>query len=71
MERMQLSFSLFYQVVVKGNMTLPQYDAVSMLLYGELRESAKVFLDDSLVSNYANGKKLLIIRLHVTFTIVV
>ena len=60
MENLTLNFSLFYQVVVKGNIFRSQYDAVCLLLCGKLRkdfDENDAYIDDSTVSNFANGKK--------------
>lgn len=59
-ERLEFDFPVFYHVVVKNNTRLPQYDAVNELLRDTFRNNtlpSNTFIDDSLCSNYVNGKK--------------
>lgn len=58
MDLLPLNFPVFYQCVVKGNTNLPQYNAVSVLLLGKLRENCEtVVITDAEATGYANGKR--------------
>lgn len=59
MERVGLTFSVLYHILVKDNTPYPQYDSVNMLLYGIFRDSNLTgkYVDDSACSNYVKGKK--------------
>lgn len=55
MSQFYLNFSTFFQGVVKNRTNLTQYDAICMLLYGQLREECDVLLTDRTSSYYATG----------------
>ncbi len=55
MRSLYLNFSTFYQAVVKTHTSYTQYDSVSILLYGCLRENAASELSDRTSSCYVTG----------------
>lgn len=57
MELLPLNFPVFYQCAVKGNTNLRQYDAVSILLLGNLRKDSEEFISDAEATGYISGKK--------------
>ncbi len=58
MDALFLNFPTFYHSAIKGNTSLPQYNAVSVLLLGNVRENCtKESIDDPSVSVYVSGKK--------------
>ena len=53
-----LNFATFYHSAIKNNTSLPQFNAVSVLLLGNIREKCtEESIDDPSVSGYVNGKK--------------
>lgn len=61
MKLLPLNFPVFYHCVVKEHTNLKQYDAVSVLLLGKLREQCDAQKDivilDPVAANYVSGKK--------------
>lgn len=58
MDALFLNFPTFYHSAIKGNTSLPQYNAVSVLLLGNVRERCtKESIDDPSVSVYVSGRK--------------
>lgn len=55
MRSLYLNFSTFYQAVVKTRTSYTQYDSVSILLYGCLRQKAASDLTDRTSSCYVTG----------------
>lgn len=53
-----LNFPTFYHCAIKGNTALSQFNAVSVLLLGKVREECvDEVVDDSVVSVYVSGRK--------------
>lgn len=53
-----LNFPTFYQSAIKNNTSLPQFNAVSVLLLGNVRDQCmEESIDDPSVSGYVSGKK--------------
>ena len=58
MEPLFLNFPTFYHSAIKGNTNLSQFNAVSVLLLGKVREKCTdEAIDDPSVSVYVSGKK--------------
>lgn len=58
MDSLPLNFPVFYQCAVKGNTNLSQYNAVSILLMGKLREECgSDAIGDAEAAGYISGKK--------------
>lgn len=58
MEPLFLNFPTFYHSAIKGNTNLSQFNAVSVLLLGKVREKCtNEAIDDPSVSVYVSGKK--------------
>ena len=58
MDGLLLNFPTFYHSAIKNNTSLPQFNAVSVLLLGDVRENCtEESIDDSSVSGYVSGKK--------------
>lgn len=58
MEPLFLNFPTFYHSAIKGNTNLSQFNAVSVLLLGKVREKCTdEVIDDPSVSVYVSGKK--------------
>lgn len=55
MSQLYLNFSTFFQGVIKNRTNLTQYDAICMLLYGQLRDECSVPITDRTSSYYATG----------------
>lgn len=55
---LELTFSVFFQCVIKDNTSYSQYDAVNILLLGNTYHAlANTAIDQSMCSNYAIGRK--------------
>lgn len=53
-----MNFPTFYHCAIKGNTALSQFNAVSVLLLGKVREECvDEVVDDSVVSVYVSGRK--------------
>ena len=53
-----LSFPVFYQAVIKQQLTLKQYDAVNLLLLGKrYNDCVEIQISQSMAANYVSGKK--------------
>lgn len=58
MDALLLNFPTFYQSAIKNNTSLPQFNAVSVLLLGDVRDQCtEESIDDPSVSGYVSGKK--------------
>lgn len=58
METLFLNFPTFYHCAIKGNTILSQFNAVSVLLLGKVREECvEEVIDDPAVSVYVSGRK--------------
>lgn len=58
MDLLPLNFPVFYHCAVKGNTNLSQYNAVSVLLLGKLRDDCiDVIISDAEAAGYTSGKK--------------
>lgn len=58
METLFLNFPTFYHCAIKGNTALSQFNAVSVLLLGKVREECvNEVVDDPAVSVYVSGRK--------------
>ena len=58
MENLFLNFPTFYHCAIKGNTALSQFNAVSVLLLGKVREECvNEVVDDPAVSVYVSGRK--------------
>lgn len=58
MDILFLNFPTFFHSAIKSNTSLPQFNAVSVMLLGDVREKCtEDSIDDPSVSGYVNGKK--------------
>lgn len=58
MDTLFLNFSTFYQSAIKNNTNLSQFNAVNVLLLGNVRDKCtEESIDDPSVSGYVSGKK--------------
>ncbi len=58
MDDLFLNFPTFYHSAIKSNTSFPQFNAVSVLLLGDIRDNCiEESIDDPSVSGYVSGKK--------------